>query len=29
MHLLVRVPSTSPTRAPRRAFRTHLWRARL
>ena len=29
MHLLVRVPSTSPTRAPRRAFRTHFWRARL
>jgi hypothetical protein len=27
MHLLVRVPSTSPTRTPRRAFRTHLWHA--
>jgi hypothetical protein len=27
MHLLVRVPSTSPTRAPRRALRTQLWRA--
>ena len=29
MHLLVRVPSTSPTRFPRRALRTSSWRSRL
>ena len=29
MHLLVRVPSTSPTHFPRRALRTSTWRSRL
>ena len=29
MHLLVRVPSTSPTCFPRRALRTSSWRSRL